>query len=93
MYNYPLLVLALVHGNLDFTRSIGTAVMCGVDTDCTAGTVGSIVGAAVGGDGIGPRWYGPFNDRVQTFVAGNGYGDGTLSDLVARTVALRQPAG
>jgi ADP-ribosylglycohydrolase len=89
MYNYPLVALALLHGGLDFTRTITTAVMCGVDTDCTAGTVGSIVGAAVGLDGIDARWYKPFNDRVKTFVAGNGGGDGTLSDLIRRTVACR----
>lgn len=87
MYNIPIVVLALLHGNLDFTRTITTAVMCGVDTDCNAGTAGSIVGAAIGIDRIEPRWYSVFNDQVKTFVAGNGGGDGTITDLVRRTVA------
>jgi hypothetical protein len=88
MYNFPIVTLALLHGALDFSRSICTAVMCGVDTDCTAGTVGSIVGAAVGKEGVGRDWYAPFNDRIETFVAGNGGGDGTISGLVARTIAV-----
>jgi ADP-ribosylglycohydrolase len=88
MLNYPLVVLALLHGNLDFGKTICTAVMCGIDTDCTAGTLGGIVGAAVGRRGIDRSWYDPFNDTVRTFVAGNGGGDGTISDLVRRTVQL-----
>ncbi|MFW6303705.1 MAG: ADP-ribosylglycohydrolase family protein, partial [Candidatus Sumerlaeota bacterium] len=88
MYNYPIVALSLLHGDMDFTKTIGTATMCGVDTDCNAGTVGSIVGAALGVGGIDPRWIDPFNDRIMTFVANNGGGDGTISDLVARTIAL-----
>lgn len=88
MYNFPITALALLHGNLDFSRSITTAVMCGVDTDCTAGTVGGIVGAAVGQQGIPQPWYDVFNDRVRTFVAGNGHGDGTLTNLIDRTTLL-----
>jgi len=91
MYNYPLVALALLDGRLDYTRTIATAVMCGVDTDCTAGTVGGIAGAAVGRAGIERRWYAPFNDQVRTFVAGNGFGDGTVSDLIRRTVACGMP--
>jgi len=86
--NYPLVVLALLHGNLDFGKTICTAVMCGIDTDCTAGTLGGIVGAAVGKSGIPRCWYEPFGDRVRTFVAGNGHGDGTITDLIRRTLSL-----
>ncbi len=86
--NFPLVVLALIHGQLNFGRTIATAVMCGIDTDCTAGTLGGIVGAAVGRRGLPSSWYEPFNDRVRTFVAGNGHGDGTISNLIARTLAL-----
>ena len=84
--NMCFVVLALRHGNLDFSTSITTAAMCGVDTDCTAGTVGSIVGAALGYHKIEQRWITPFNDTVRTHVAN--FGTGTISDLVARTVAL-----
>jgi len=89
MYNFPITTLALLHGELDFGRTIATAVMCGVDTDCTAGTAGSIVGAAVGEAGIDPRWITPFQNTVRTFVAGNGDGDNTMTDLIRRTIACR----
>ena len=46
--NLAFTVLAMLHGNLDYTKTITTAVMCGTDTDCTAGTAGSIAGAALG---------------------------------------------
>ena len=89
MYNFPITTLALLHGQLDFGKTIATAVMCGVDTDCTAGTVGSIVGAAVGESGIDPHWITPFRNTVRTFVAGNGDGDNTMTDLIRRTIACR----
>jgi len=86
--NMAWVVLALIHGQLDFSRTITTAVMCGTDTDCTAGTAGSITGAAVGYAMLDPRWILPLNDRVKTVVAG--FGEGTITDLVKRTVAARQ---
>jgi ADP-ribosylglycohydrolase len=86
--NLAVIVLALLHGELDYTRSITTAVMCGLDTDCTGGTVGSIVGAALGDKGIEPRWIEPFHDTIKTAVAG--FGHGTLSDLIQRTVACHE---
>ncbi len=86
--NMAMVVLALLHGQLDYTRSITTAVMAGIDVDCNGATVGSIVGTAIGYDRIDPRWVEPLNDTVRTVVAG--FGEGTISDLAARTVALRQ---
>jgi ADP-ribosylglycohydrolase len=82
--NLSFVVLSLLHGQLDFTRTITTAAMCGTDTDCTGGTAGSIVGAAIGHRGIDPRWVEPFNDTVHTVVADFGYG--RISDLVRRTL-------
>jgi hypothetical protein len=87
--NMSIVVLSLLHGGLDLGQTIATAAMCGMDTDCTAGTAGSIVGAAIGYEAIDPRWIAPFNDTVRTAVAG--FGHGTISDLVRRTVdAYRQ---
>ncbi len=87
--NIAMVVLALLRGEMDYSRSITTAVMLGIDVDCNAATVGSIVGAAVGYDRLDARWVDPLHDTVKTAVAG--FGEGTLSDLVGRTIALRQP--
>lgn len=81
-------VLALRHGQLDYSTSITTAAMCGIDTDCTAGTVGSIVGAALGYGGIDQRWITPLRDTVKTHVAN--FGKGTISELVERSIACHR---
>ena len=86
LHNMAFVVLSLVHGQLDYSRTITTATMCGMDTDCTAGTAGSIVGAAVGYQGLDKRWIEPFDDHVKTVVAGFGYG--TISGLVQRNIEL-----
>lgn len=80
--NLAIVTLAILYGNLDHTKTITTAVMCGLDTDCNAGTAGSIVGAAVGKSGIEKRWYEPFNDKIKTVVAS--FGEGSISEIVDR---------
>lgn len=86
--NLCMVVLAILHGNLDYHISITTAVMCGIDTDCNAGTVGSIVGAAVGYMGIDSRWIKPLNDTVRTVIAG--HRQGSITELAERTVAVHR---
>ena len=86
MHNMAFVVLGLIHGQLDYSKTITTTVMCGMDTDCTGGTAASIVGAAVGYEGLDHRWITPLNDHVKTVVAG--YGEGSISGLVQRTVEL-----
>ena len=86
LHNMAFVVLSLIHGQLDYSKTITTAVMCGMDTDCTAGTAASIVGAAIGYDGLDKRWIAPFNDRVKTVVAG--FGHGSISGLVERNIDL-----
>ncbi len=84
--NLAFCILALLHGQLDYTRTIGTAVMCGTDTDCNGATVGSIVGAAIGYDRIDQKWVAPFNDTIRTVASC--YTNGSISELVQRTVQV-----
>lgn len=86
--NVAIVVLAALHGQLDFTRTITTAVLCGIDTDCNGATAGSICGAAIGYESLDQRWIAPLKDTVKTAVAG--FGEGRISDLVQRTVACRR---
>jgi len=86
LHNMAFVALSLIHGQLDYSKTITTAVMCGMDTDCTAGTAASIVGAALGYDGLDKRWIEPFNDHVKTVVAG--FGHGSISGLAQRSVDL-----
>jgi hypothetical protein len=85
--NMAIVVLSLLEGQLDFSRTITTAVMCGQDTDCTSGTAASIVGAALGFERLESRWVLPLNDHVKTVIAD--FGEGTISELVRRTIEVR----
>ena len=79
-------VLALIYGKLDFTRTIGIAVMGGWDTDCNGATAGSIAGAALGASMIPKKWKEPLQDKVESHV--RGYQECRISDLASR--ATRQ---
>lgn len=61
--NAGVCVLAMLYGR-DFNRSIEIATMCGWDTDCNAGNVGTIMGVAFGPEGIAPHYRNPINDSV-----------------------------
>ena len=50
--NHALIILALLHGNDDFRRSLMIVNTAGWDTDCNAGNVGAILGIRNGLAGI-----------------------------------------
>lgn len=84
--NICLIVLSLLEGNLDLEKTMCTAVMCGVDTDCNSGNAGSVVGAALGYKALPQHWIAPLNDDVHSAVADFGFG--RISDLAKRTIAV-----
>ncbi len=86
--NLAMVTLALLHGELDYGKTITTAVMCGIDTDCNAGTAGSIVGAAKGMGNIDKKWIKPLNNTIKSAVAS--FGEGSISGLVDRILILHE---
>ncbi|MBR2297127.1 MAG: ADP-ribosylglycohydrolase family protein [Clostridia bacterium] len=88
--NMAMVALGIIAGELDYTKSITIATMCGLDTDCNAGTVGSIVGSAVGIDKIEKRWIEPLNDTIKSAVAC--FGDCKISDICARIISAKEKA-
>lgn len=56
--NLAFILLALLDGDGDFSRSICTATNCGKDTDCTAATVGALIGIMNPGS-IEEKWLKP----------------------------------
>jgi ADP-ribosylglycohydrolase len=64
--NHGVVILALLYGGGDFSRSLMIANTCGWDTDCNSGNVGCIVGILAGLEGIedGYDWRGPIRDRM-----------------------------
>ncbi|NLY48262.1 MAG: ADP-ribosylglycohydrolase family protein [Clostridiales bacterium] len=63
--NAGVCVLALLYGK-DFNRTVEIATMCGWDTDCNAGSVGSIAGVFYGLDNIKKAYRDPINDVIIT---------------------------
>ena len=86
--NMAMVALGIVAGELDYTKSITIATMCGMDTDCNAGTVGSIVGAAIGLDNIEKRWYEPLNDTIKSALAS--FGQCKISDICERIIKQKK---
>jgi len=68
--NAAILVLSLLHGNGDFERTICTAVMGGLDTDCNGATAGSILGAILGAKALPPKWVRPLGEVIETSLSG-----------------------
>lgn len=62
--NAGVCVLAMVYGGGDFSRTVEIATMCGWDTDCNAGNVGTVLGVFCGLEGIVPHYRDPMNDTV-----------------------------
>jgi len=82
--NCMIIAASLLYGGMDFERSIGMAVMSGMDTDCNGATVGSIVGMALGAKALPQKWVLPLNNRAEISVAG--YDDQVRIDEVARRI-------
>lgn len=88
--NAGALTAAILWGDGDFTRTIAYAVQAGLDTDSIGATAGSWAGAFGGIDAIPANWTDPLHDR--TSCALFGYGELSISGLVARTLALEVTA-
>ena len=74
--NAGVCILSMLYGNGDFARTIEIASMCGWDTDCNAGNVGTILGVYCGLEGIPSHYRKPIND----FIALSGV-SGCLNNL------------
>jgi len=61
--NVAFTILGLLYGK-DFGDSILKAVNCGYDADCTAATLGAILGILGGRHSLPERWTAPLGDRV-----------------------------
>ncbi|MFD2470573.1 ADP-ribosylglycohydrolase family protein [Amycolatopsis silviterrae] len=83
--NAAVIAYALTRGDGDFGQSVSLAVTAGWDTDSAAATVGGVVGALAGVDGIGEQWTKPLDNRIATSLPG---GEQRITDLAARTAGV-----
>ncbi|KAA5807915.1 ADP-ribosylglycohydrolase family protein [Thermoanaerobacterium thermosaccharolyticum] len=84
--NACIVALSLIYGNKDFGKSICLAVMSGLDTDCNAATVGSIVGLMIGAKKLPVKFIQPICDTAMTGVYK--YNLVKVSDLAKETLNL-----
>lgn len=54
--NAAWVLVGLLYGNGDFTRTLEIAARCGDDADCNPSSAGGILGALLGYDGIPDQW-------------------------------------
>ena len=64
--NIGIVAIGLLYGESDFTKSLCIAANCGEDTDCTAGTIGALLGIINGCDGIEDKWKSVIGDHIKT---------------------------
>ena len=64
--NIGIIIIGWLYGKGDFSQSICIANNCGEDTDCTAGTLGSILGIIGGTECIDEKWLAPIGDEIKT---------------------------
>ena len=73
--NHGVVLMALLHGGDDFSRSLEIACTAGWDTDCNAGNVGCLNGIRLGLEAIDAGavdWRGPVADRLLLSTADGG---------------------
>lgn len=65
--NAGITIIGWLYGEGDFGESICIANNCGEDTDCTAATLGAILGILAGEDGLPQRWIEPIGENINTW--------------------------
>lgn len=91
--NIGFMVIGWLYGEDDFGKSICTTVNCGDDTDCTAATLGAILGIVNGIDGIPDDWKSPIGTKINTFTlnrADEKRYPNDIYDLSERVIRLAQ---
>jgi ADP-ribosylglycohydrolase len=62
--NIGITILGWFYGDGDFAKSICTAVNCGEDTDCTAASLGALMGIIAGAENLPAEWRDPIGDAI-----------------------------
>ena len=93
VHNMGFTVLGWLAGEGDFGRSICIATNCGKDTDCTAATVGALMGI-INPEGIDEKWLAPIGKKliVSEPIRGITYPD-TLDAFTDLVIDLRKRLG
>jgi ADP-ribosylglycohydrolase len=83
--NLAAVILALWYGGGDFTESFRILAHAGLDVDCNAGLVGTVLGVM---GGVPEKWSAPLGGVLETYIKGKE--KITIRELAARTARLAQ---
>jgi len=90
--NIGIIIIGWLYGEGDFGKSICIATGCGEDADCTAATLGAILGIVLGADKIPEKWIEPIGDEINTMcIDATGWDmwhPNTVTDLTRRICNL-----
>ena len=88
--NVSFVVLGLLYGEGDYKKSMLYTVNCGDDTDCTAATIGSIMGLMNGMAGIPSDWADYIGDKIISIATNSACGSWAKSceELIERVYRL-----
>jgi len=86
--NACLTIWGVFLGRDDFSEGISQTVAMSYDNDCTAATVGSILGAFMGIDAIPEFWSRPWNNTVVSYL--NGMDEFKIDDLIQRFIKIKE---
>ncbi len=81
--NIAAVILALWYGEGDMSRSFGLLAHAGLDVDCNAGLVGTVLGVTAG---VPDKWAKPLGGMLETYLKGKERVP--IAELSARTARL-----
>ena len=88
--NIAFTMLGLFYGT-DFSDRLLKALNCGYDTDCTAATVGSILGILYGASNIPEKWTEPIGTSIVTCPQVNGFRiPKDIDELTRRSISAQK---
>lgn len=70
--NVGIVIIGWLYGKGDFGDSLCIATNCGEDADCTAASLGSILGIIGGIDNIPKKWIQPLGNKIKTLCVNTG---------------------
>ncbi len=84
-------IVALWYGEGDFDKTAHIIAMCGMDVDCTAAPLLSVMAILLGGENVPAHWSEPVGEDIATYLRKDNRF--TMNDLVNKTVdAVRAAA-